>query len=79
MAHQADPDHERYGLVRPILIALIYAGDSSSPLARIEIGNMAPEGFGRYVRLAATGDVLTVAAYESARPIELLKAIGAVS
>lgn len=80
VARQADPDQiARYGLARPVMIALIYARDNSSPLARIETGDMAPDGFGRYVRLAATGDVVTVAAYESARLVELLKAIGAVS
>jgi uncharacterized heparinase superfamily protein len=44
-----------------------------------EIGNMAADGFRRYARLAATGDVVTIAANESARLVELLKAIGAVS
>jgi hypothetical protein len=78
--HHAGPEQiEQCGLSRPVIIALVYARDSSSPLARIEIGNAAADAFGRYVRLAATGDVVTIAAYESARLIELLKAIGAVS
>jgi hypothetical protein len=77
--HAGPEQIERYGLSRPVIIALVYARDSSSPLARIEIGNMAADAFGRYVRLAATGDVVTIAAYESERLIELLKAIGAVS
>lgn len=77
--HAGPEQIEQYGLSRPIIIALVYARDASSPLARIEIGNLAADAFGEYVRLAATGDVVTIAAYESARLIELLKAIGAVS
>jgi hypothetical protein len=80
VARHASPEQvDRYGISRPVIIALIYARDSSSPLARIEIGNVAADAFGRYVRLAATGDVVTIAGYESARLIEMLKAIGAVS
>jgi hypothetical protein len=80
VARHASPEQvDRYGISRPVIIALIYARDSSSPLARIEIGNAAADAFGRYVRLAATGDVVTIAGYESARLIEMLKAIGAVS
>ena len=80
VTYHPDPDQiERYGLALPVLITLTYARASSSPLARIEIGNMAADGFGRYARLAETGDVVTIAANESARLVELLKAIGAVS
>lgn len=70
---------KRYGLARPSLIALFYPRDSSSPVARIEIGNMAEDGFGRYARLAESGDVVTIAAYEAGRLVELLKAVGAAS
>ena len=57
-----------YGLGRPMLIALVYQRDNSSPLARIEIGNMAEDGFGRYARIAESGDVVTIAAYEAESP-----------
>jgi hypothetical protein len=77
--HAGPSELERYGLARPILIALFYPRDSSSPVARIEIGNMAPDGFGRYARVAESGDVVTIAAYEAARLVELLKAVGVAS
>ena len=62
-----------------MMIALIYQRDSSSPLARVEFGNMAEDGFGRYARIAESGDVVTIAAYEADRLIDLLKAVGAAS
>ena len=80
VAHHPDSSQlERYGLGRPMMIALIYQRDSSSPLARIEFGNMAEDGFDRYARIAESGDVVTIAAYEAGRLIDLLKAVGAAS
>jgi hypothetical protein len=70
---------EHSGLARPMIIALVYQRDNSSPLARIEIGSMAEDGFGRYARIAGSGDVVTIAAYEADRLIDLLKTIGAAS
>jgi hypothetical protein len=80
IAHHPDSDQiEHYGLGRPMMIALFYPRDSSSPLARIEIGKMADDGFGRYARIAKSGDVVTIADYEAGRLIDLLKAVGAAS
>jgi hypothetical protein len=70
-------DLARFGLERPALIALLYPRDSSTPLARIEIGNPAEDGFSRYAHLAPSGEVVTIAAYESERLVDLLKAVGA--
>jgi hypothetical protein len=77
--HPDSSQLEHYGLGRPMLIALVYQRDNSSPLARINIGNMAEDGFGRYARIAESGDVVTIAAYEAERLIDLLKTIGAAS
>lgn len=69
-------DLEQFGLSRPSLIALLYARDNSTPLARVEIGSAAKDGFSRYARLAPTGDVVMVADYEAQRLADLLKAVG---
>jgi hypothetical protein len=80
VAHHPDSGQlDHYGLSRPMLIALVYQRDNSSPLARIEFGNMAEDGFGRYARIAKSGDVVTIAAYEAGRLIDLLKTVGAAS
>ena len=76
--HPGDADLERYGLSRPTLIALMYARDSSSPLARLAIGHMTGDGFSCYARMS-DGDVVTIAAYKATGMVELLKAVGAAS
>jgi hypothetical protein len=68
----------QYGLALPTLIALFYARDSSTPLARLEFGAPADK-LDRYARLAPDGAVVTVAEFERRRLIELLKAVGAGS
>ena len=66
----------RFGLALPPIIMLLYARDSSTPLARLELGTAA-ENFGRYARLAPNGDVVTIAEFEVQRLTDLLKAVGA--
>jgi hypothetical protein len=76
--HPTDADLDRYGLSRPEVIALMYTRDSSSPLLRLEIGNMTGDGFTRYARLSGE-DVVTIAAYTATNLVQLLKAVGAAS
>jgi hypothetical protein len=68
----------QYGLVLPTLIVLLYARDSSTPLARLEFGAPA-DRLDRYARLAPDGMVVTVAEFEPRRLTELLKVVGAGS
>jgi hypothetical protein len=68
----------QYGLVLPTLIVLLYARDSSTPLARLEFGAPA-DRLDRYARLVPDGMVVTVAEFEPRRLTELLKAVGAGS
>lgn len=65
-----------YGLNLPSLILLVYARDSSAPLARLEFG-VAADRLDRYARLAPDGAVITVAEFEMRRLTELLRAVGA--
>jgi Domain of unknown function (DUF4340) len=76
--HPDEAELERYGLSRPEVIALMYARDSSSPLARLAIGKVSSDGFSRYARLAG-GDVVTIAGYTATNMVQLLKAVGAAS
>jgi hypothetical protein len=67
--------HPAYGLALPMLIALFYARDSSTPVAQLEFG--APsDSLDRYARLKPDGAVVTVAEFEVRRLTELLKAAG---
>jgi len=68
----------QYGLALPSLIALFYARDSSTPVARLEFGAPA-DRLERYARVAPEGAIITVAEFEPRRLTELLKAVGAGS
>ena len=70
-------ERARLGLERPVLVALLYPRDSSTPLARVEIGEPADDGFSRYAQLSQDGDVMTIAADAPQRLIDLLHAVGA--
>jgi Domain of unknown function (DUF4340) len=71
-------DFAHFGLALPSLIVLLYARDSSTALARLELGTAAGD-FDRYARLAPNGDIVTVPEFEVRRLTELLKAVGAGS
>jgi hypothetical protein len=75
----SDSQLNNYGLARPSLIAVLYARDSSVPVARIEIGDAANDGFSRYARASTQGDVVTIATYQAERLINLIKAVGGAS
>jgi len=70
-------DAERFGLAHPALITLFYPRDSSTPLARIEIGKPTEDGFARYAQSARGGDIVTVASYQAQRLVDLVRAVGA--
>jgi hypothetical protein len=70
-------DLDRFGLARPAVIVLLYPRDSSTPLARIEVGATSEDGFGRYARLGRDGGVVTIAAHQPQRLVDLVKAVGA--
>lgn len=69
------PHLAQYGLTLPTLIVLLYARDSSTPVARLEFGAPA-DSLDRYARLAPDGAVISVAEFEPRRLTELLKAVG---
>ncbi len=68
---------ERFGLTHPTLIALFYPRDSSTPLARIEIGKLSEDGFARYAQRRRGGEIVTIAAHQPQRLVDLVKAVGA--
>jgi hypothetical protein len=73
----APSELSRYGLALPAMIVLLYPRDSSTPLARIEVGAAAGDGFSRYALLAGT--VVRVADHDVKRLTDLLKAVGAAT
>ena len=60
-----------YGLDRPEWIVLI-RGAEARPLLTLEVGQLAPDGLSRYVRLPQDGRVVTIANYQIAALLALL-------
>ena len=52
-----------YGLDRPSLIVVIRGADDR-PVLTLEVGQMAPDGLSRYVRLPRDGSVMTIANFQ---------------
>ena len=67
-----------YGLERPLLIVLI-RGAEGRPVLTLEVGNVAPDGLSRYVRLPRDGSVMTIPGYQIDGLIALVKAAPALA
>ena len=61
-----------YGLDRPEWIVLIHATEKRPPLT-LEVGQIAPDGLSRYVRLPSDGRVVTVANFQIEGVLALLR------
>jgi hypothetical protein len=53
---------EADGLAHPATILLLYGRDSAGPVARVEFGNAAADGSGRWVRLRQSNSLVTIPA-----------------
>lgn len=53
-----------YGLNTPQMIILVYAKNNPQPLAQFAVGDIAPDGFSRYVLPVGSAMVVTVANYQ---------------
>ena len=62
-----------YGLDRPPLIVMI-RGSEGRPVLTLEVGQLAPDGLSRYVRLPRDGSVLTIPNYQVDGLLELTRA-----
>jgi hypothetical protein len=63
----------RYGLARPQTIVLLYARDDSRPVARIDLGDAASDGFTRPALVRETATLVAVPDYAAAHLAKLLK------
>jgi hypothetical protein len=53
-----------YGLTAPQMIIIVYAKGSPLPLAQYAVGDVAPDGFSRYVLPVGSSYVVTIANYQ---------------
>lgn len=65
-----------FGLEHPSAIMVLYTRDSSQPVARLELGKPAKDGFARYARVRETDSIVTVPRFAVAHIDELLRLAG---
>jgi hypothetical protein len=66
-----------YGLLPPRIIILIYLPNQTQPLAQYAVGDLAPDGFSRYVQILGTSYAVTIADYQIQNLSSLLQSVGA--
>lgn len=64
------------GLEHPSTIMMMYARDSLGAVARVELGNPTPDGFGRYARVRESDNLVSVPTYVAAHLDRLLELAG---
>ena len=67
-----DAGLERYGLARPQMLILVYRPVADEPLLQVAVGDVAPDGFSRYVMPAGGRSVLTIAEYQIENLVSLV-------
>ena len=68
-----------YGLNTPQMIILVYAKNNPQPLAQYAVGDIAPDGFSRYVLPVGGAMVVTVANYQIDNLRSLIDAVAGKS
>ncbi|MSQ58232.1 MAG: hypothetical protein EXR36_00870 [Betaproteobacteria bacterium] len=72
-----DKDNDRFGVVVPKIILIVYKPQESQPLAQYSIGDMAPDALVRYVHLLGTNRVITLPQYHIENLLGVIRAASA--
>ncbi|MBI1398066.1 MAG: hypothetical protein GC151_18990 [Betaproteobacteria bacterium] len=70
-----DPKAQDYGLTMPQTLLLVYPLGQTQPLAQFAFGDLAPDGYSRYVLRLGAANVFTVANYQLDNLLDLVKAV----
>lgn len=72
-----DKDSDRFGVVAPYMILIVYKPSESQPLAQYAIGDLAPDDLVRYVHLVGTQRVVTLPQYHVDNLLGVIQAASA--
>ncbi|MFN0315975.1 MAG: hypothetical protein ACKVQA_13170 [Burkholderiales bacterium] len=73
-----DKDNDRFGVVVPKIILIVYKPNESQPLAQYAIGDVAPDELVRYIHLVGTNRVVTLPQYHVENLLSVIRAASAV-
>jgi hypothetical protein len=68
-------DNDAFGVTRPDMIILVYLPDQIEPRARYSVGDIAPDKLSRYVHIAGTSEVVSIANYQIRNIQSLLETV----
>ena len=68
-----DRDSRQYGVTSPQMLLVIYQGKDQRPLAQYAIGDVAPDGFSRYVHRVGTAEIVTIPNYQVENLLTLIR------
>ena len=72
-----DKDNDRYGVVVPKIIVMIYKPKETQPLAQYAVGDLAPDATVRYIHLVGTSRVITLPQYHIDNLLGVVRAASA--
>ena len=64
-----------YGVTVPSILVLVYASGSLQPWVQYAIGDVAPDGYSRYVLPVGSRMVATIANYQVSNLLDLIAAV----
>ena len=67
---------QSYGLTAPQMVILVYGKDNPLPLGQYAVGDVAPDGFSRYILKVGGAKVITIANFQIENLIGLLDRLG---
>ena len=74
---RADIDDRRFGTATPAVIVNLFERDAVRPIRRLLVGDLAPDGFARYLKITEEGEIVTIPDYQIQTLLDLLEPSGA--
>jgi len=73
---RADIDDRRFGTATPTVIVNLFERDAVRPIRRLLVGDLAPDGFARYLKITEEGEIVTIPDYQIQTLLDLLESSG---
>jgi hypothetical protein len=74
---RADIDDRRFGTATPTVIVNLFERDAVRPVRRLLAGDLAPDGFARYLKITEEAEIVTIPDYQIQTLLDLLEPSGA--
>jgi hypothetical protein len=76
---RADIDDRRFGTATPTVIVNLFERDAVRPIRRLVAGDLAPDGFARYLKITEEAEIVTIPDYQIQTLLDLLEPSGIIA